>query len=285
MKMLLRLTLVCAIVWILARGAIYLLPGNPADFLVQESLVQISTQELQVKMDLGGSALHRIFSLPHTVSLINHQNAWSLAQAALLRSLILAALALLFGGSTSLALLYLSYASKRWKNFSEWYALVAASTPLFILGPLLLLLFSLRLRLFPITQNPILPAITLGIYLSAFWYRTLSKKIETYLPESAASGARARGIPEAKIFFFYILYPSLGSFMSFFGTQIGTLLNGSILVEIIFQWRGLGILLADSVASRDYPMIELCLMLVTLITLLSQQLGYAVQRKMEPRLS
>lgn len=284
MKLALRLLLVFALVWFAARSAIYLLPGNPADFLVHESLVQIPIEELRAKMGLDQTIMHRLFSLPQAVSLISKQNTWELVQTGFLKSFILASLAIVFSALFSIFFLYMSFLSKGWRRFAENFSLFCASTPLFILGPVLLLIFSLHLGWFPVTQSPFLPAIALSFYLTGFWFRTLSRKIDSYLPVSAVSGARARGLSENVVFFNYVLYPSLGSFVGFLGTQIGTLLNGSILVEIIFQWRGLGSILADAVMSRDYPVIEICLILVTWITLISQQLGYMVQRKMEPRL-
>jgi peptide/nickel transport system permease protein len=285
MKGFLRLALVFAFVWVVARGAIYLLPGSPADYLVHESLVQMPVEELRAKMGLDQSFVHRIFSLPQTVSLISKQNSWSLVGQAFIRSLSLATLALLFSGIFSVLFLYLSFLSKSCRRFAENFSLFCASTPLFIMSPVLLLIFSLHLGWFPVTQSPVLPAIALSFYLTGFWFRTLSRTIDSYLPVSSAPGARARGLSEKTVFFNYVLYPSLGSFMGFLGTQIGTLLNGSILVEIIFQWKGLGSILSDAVMSRDYPVIEICLILVTWITLLSQQLGFIIQRRMEPRLT
>lgn len=285
MKTSLRLILVFALVWFAARSAIYLLPGNPADFLVHEALVQIPTEELRAKMQLDQSVAHRLFSLPQTVSLISKQNTWSLVGQGFMRSLILAVLTLILSGFFSISFLYLSFLSKRWRRFSENFSLFCASTPLFILSPILLLIFSLHLGWFPVTQSPLLPAFALSFYLTGFWFRTLSRKMDEYLPHSAVPGARARGLDESTVFLNYVLYPSLGTFMGFLGTQIGTLLNGSILVEVIFQWKGLGSILADAVMSRDYPVIEICLILVTWITLFSQQLGYWMQKRMEPRLS
>ena len=79
MKITFRLLLVLIITWVLARGAIYLLPGDPAEFLVQESLVQIPVQQLREQMELNHSFGERIFSFPQSVSLISHQNTWKLA--------------------------------------------------------------------------------------------------------------------------------------------------------------------------------------------------------------
>jgi peptide/nickel transport system permease protein len=285
MKSALRLLIVFALVWFAARSSVYFLPGNPADFLVHESLVQMPVEELRQKMQLDQSVTHRLFSLPQTVSLISKQNTWNLVGQGFLNSLILAMLALFFSACSSVFFLYMSFRSDRWRRFAENFSLFCASTPLFILSPVLLLIFSLHLGWFPVTQSPLLPAIALSFYLTGFWFRTLSRKIDSYLPQSAVPGARARGLDENAVFFRYLFYPSLGTFMGFLGTQIGTLLNGSIIVEIIFQWKGLGSILSDAVMSRDYPVIEICLILVTWITLLSQQLGYSLQQKMEPRLS
>jgi peptide/nickel transport system permease protein len=154
----------------------------------------------------------------------------------------------------------------------------------FVVGPLFLLFFSVGLKLVSPAQSPILPAVTLSLSLSAFWYRTLQNRIEHFLPESPVAGARARGLSEATVFFKYLLAPISGGFAAYFGTQVGILFNGSLLVEIIFQWPGIGSLLADSVLSRDYPVIELALLVVTLITLCAQQFGYSLQQRLEPKL-
>jgi peptide/nickel transport system permease protein len=120
--------------------------------------------------------------------------------------------------------------------------------------------------------------------LSGLWYKTLQDRIDRYFPNSSVSGARSRGIPEKTVFFKYLLVPLLGGFAAYFGTQIGILLNGSVIAEVIFQWPGIGSLLADSVLSRDYPVVELSLLVTTLVTLCSQQLGYSLQKILEPEL-
>jgi peptide/nickel transport system permease protein len=59
-------------------------------------------------------------------------------------------------------------------------------------------------------------------------------------------------------------------------------LNGSLLVEVLFQWNGLGSLLAESVLSRDYPLIELGIMVAAFFSLIAQQMGYAAQQWWDP---
>ena len=91
------------------------------------------------------------------------------------------------------------------------------------------------------------------------------------------------GFQEFRVFLLGALAPNLGGFMAYFGTQIGNLLNGSLIVETVFQWNGMGSLIATAVLSRDYPLIEASLACVTLITLITQQIGYQLQAWWDPK--
>jgi len=279
-----RILIVLGLVWTASRTMIYLLPGDPAEFLVHESLVQTTPEALRSKMDLDRPILNRIFSWPNSQSLIKKESSPRLVGRAVENSLILASLTLLlslvFTGNALLA----SFKDPHLRVFFLNLSALLASIPIVVGGPILLLIFSVWLKIFPPVQSPILPAFTLAFYLSAFWFRTFQAKIDHFLPESPASGARARGISENTVFFKYMLAPLAGSFAAYFGTQIGILFNSSLLVEIIFQWPGIGSLLADSVLSRDYPVIELSLLVTSLTTLCSQQLGYSLQKIWEPKL-
>jgi len=286
-KFLIRLSLVISMVWIFSRGAIYLLPGDPVDYLINESLIQISNtktiSEIHKRMDLDVSFLQRISSLPHSESLINQEPTIPLVKRAFFNSLTLTTITFVFTFFFTLLFLYLGYLSKRWNQFWHAVSIFLASVPIFISGPILLFIFSLKLNLFPDTSHPLLPALCLALYLTGFWFRSISQKISNYLPQSAVPGARARGLGELKIFIFYVLAPCSGSLIRFFTAQVGNLLNGSLLVEIIFQWPGLGYLLSEAITKRDYPVIEVGLFTVSLITLLSLQIGKWLQIKLEPK--
>jgi peptide/nickel transport system permease protein len=276
MKSGLRILLVFLLVWVIARSAIYFLPGDPAEFLVHESLVKIEPQALREKMDLDRPAVQRIFSLPQNQSLIKNESTLTLLKRAWGRTLILALVSLALALPLTFGLLFLNFQRGSKRAFSNLLTLVLASIPILVLGPILL-----RTLPFP---NPLLPGIVLALYLTAFWYRTLSKRLESQLPGSSVAGARALGFSELKTFTRNLLAPSLGGFIAFFGTQLGFLLNGSLLVETIFQWNGIGSLLADAVLSRDYPIIEVGMMTAALLTLLAQQAGYAFQTWWDPRI-
>lgn len=284
MKAFVRILIVFCLVWTASRTAIYLLPGDPAEYLVHESLVQISPEALRQKMAIPDRSYLRVFSFPETRSLVKNESAVQLVTRALAKSAILTFFTLLLSSCLTLAMLYLSFAEPYWKKKMQLLSALSASVPLFISAPILLLVCSVWLKLVSPIENPLLPTVALSFYLSGFWFRALDHKLASYLPESSVMGARSRGASELQVFLKNLLSPSMGGFIAFFGTQIGILFNGSLLVEIIFQWNGVGSLLADSVLSRDYPVIELCLLAVTLITLLSQQLGYFLQSRWEPKL-
>jgi len=286
-KIILRLLIVISLVWITARGAIYLLPGDPVDYLVNESLIQVNDDktiaEIHKRMDLDKPFHQRITSLPDGRSLINGAPIAPKIKSALTHSFTLALYTLFITIFMTFGFLYLGYRSERWNKAWNAVSIFLASVPIFISGPILLSIFSLKLDLFPATDNPILPSFCLALYLTGFWFRSLSQKITDYLPTSAVAGARSRGLDEFRVFIFYLIIPCAGSLIRFFSSQVGNLLNGSLIVELIFKWEGLGLLLADAINKRDYPLIESGLITVSLITLISLQIGIWLQLKLEPK--
>lgn len=274
MKGLLRIALIGGLVWIVSRSAVYLLPGDPVDFLIHESLVQVDAPTLRRGMDLPDSPFQRIFSMPSGISLIRKVPVFPIVLEALIRSARLTLLTLALSFPFILGLNYLHFRYPWGKNWAQTFSLVAASLPVFIIGPTLLLFTPL--------PNPWLPALTLALHLSGFWYRAISRKLDGFLPRSPVPGARALGFAETRVFSRALLAPITGSLLAYFGTQLGFLLNGSLVVEVLFQWKGLGSLLAESILSRDYPIIEACLLVATFMTLLSQQLGLWLQTLWEP---
>lgn len=282
---LLRLILVLAVTWTIARTFLYFLPGDPAEYLAHETLVQIDPETLRQRMELDQPWTRRLVTVPRSSSLITGRPVWGTLRDAFYHSAGLTALTLLFFSVITTLVLYGSYRSPRFRRLAEAVSIGIASMPIFILGPLLLFALALKLGLFPVSHSPFLPALTLAIYLSGFWYRTLARKMDGYRPLSALPGAQARGVKESGVFLRYLLVPVLGSYFGFLGSQIGTLLNGSVLIEMIFQWNGLGSLLTDAVLSRDYPVVEGALLFITLITLFCLQVGYWAQSRWEERLT
>jgi peptide/nickel transport system permease protein len=101
----------------------------------------------------------------------------------------------------------------------------------------------------------------------------------------AAPGARARGLPEWRVLLKYAFVPGAGSLAAYLGTQLGGLFVGGILVEVIFDWKGLGTLLVESVLKRDYPVIEAATFVAASATLIGTFIGDSAQRRIDPRIA
>jgi peptide/nickel transport system permease protein len=279
----LRIFLVLILSWSLVRVGIYFIPGDPATLLAHESLMPISADEMRSMMSLDQPALNRIFSLPSGQSLVHRTSVNDLVYPALIRTIALTLLTFLLSSSIAILMLFVTFIKPKLAHPLSLMTTLTSSLPLMILGPLFIILFAVKFPIFEITQQIYLPAITLTLYFSGFWYRSIQNQVRLFLPQSAVSGARARGIPESQVFFRYLLIPLFGRISAYFGTQLGSILGGSVLVETLFQWPGLGLLTFHAVFERDYPVIETTLMISIFSSVLAQQMGYWIQKKLEVR--
>ena len=148
-------------------------------------------------------------------------------------------------------------------------SLLGASVPAFWLGPLLVLLFSVRLRWLPVSGNEgwasvVLPALTLGAALSAILTRMLRASLVEVLRADYLQAARARGLPEWKVIWVHALRNACLPVITLLGLQLGGLLSGAVITETVFAWPGLGTLLVGAIQGRDYPLVQGCVLVVSL---------------------
>ncbi len=144
---------------------------------------------------------------------------------------------------------------------------LALSLPSFWLGPLLILVFAIRLDLLPVSgmDSPaavLLPAFTLALSLAALLTRLLRASL---LEESGANylrAARSRGLSRVGAAVRHALRNALAPVLTVAALQLGSLLTGAILTETIFAWPGLGRLLIQAIAHRDYPLVQGCVLLI-----------------------
>ena len=144
--------------------------------------------------------------------------------------------------------------------------------PNFFLGPLLIILFSVKLELLPVSGSEggkalILPTLTLGLSMSAFLTRIIRTSIVTELTKPYILLARAKGLTRRRIFFNHLLKNAMIPIITTAGLQLGTLLSGAIITENIFSWQGIGTLLIQSINRRDFPMIQGLIIFLTFIYL------------------
>ena len=145
------------------------------------------------------------------------------------------------------------------------FAIVGISVPHIYLGPLLMILFSLDLRLLPLTgrggfAHLVLPAVTLGIALAAILARMLRQSLIRVRESDYMRTARSKGLSERAALIRHGLRNALTSVVTIIGLQMGALLSGTLITEMIFSWPGLGRLLIGAIGARDYPLVEGCVL-------------------------
>lgn len=137
--------------------------------------------------------------------------------------------------------------------------------PAFWTALLLVLLFSLRLRLFPtsglgqgVTKYVVsltLPAVTIGFYLAPVLLRSLRASLVETLSAEFVEAARARGLGERRVVFKHVLRNSMIAMVTVLGVNVGFLISGAVVIENVFAIPGLGSLMVSSLIARDYPVI------------------------------
>jgi len=139
--------------------------------------------------------------------------------------------------------------------------LFGISMPVYWLGLMLIILFSIQLRWLPAAgaSGPlsiILPAVTLAAFSVAFIARITRSSMLEVLRQDYVRTARAKGTPARGVLWRHALRNALPPIVTIIGLQFGELLGGAILTETVFGWPGMGRLLVDSIFSRDYPMVQ-----------------------------
>ena len=145
------------------------------------------------------------------------------------------------------------------------FAVLGISIPHLYLGPLLMILFSLKLRWLPLTgrgglAHLILPAMTLGTALAAILARMLRQSLVQVRESDFMRTAIGKGLSANAALIHHGLRNALTPVITLLGLQLGGLLTGSIITEVIFSWPGLGRLMITAISARDYPLVEGCVL-------------------------
>src|SRR5215208_2270169 len=148
-------------------------------------------------------------------------------------------------------------------------AVSGISFPAFALGMLLMQLFSVQLGWLPTVgadswRHYLLPSLTLGAGVAAVMARFTRASFVEVIQEDFVRTARAKGLKERSVIYKHCLRNALIPVVTMMGLQFGFLLGGSIVVETVFNWPGVGRLLVDAVGMRDYPVIQTLVLLFSL---------------------
>lgn len=158
-------------------------------------------------------------------------------------------------------------------NFSLGFATIGQAVPIFWLGLMLMLIFSIFLGWLPTSgrgswANLILPAVSLGAYPMASIVRLLRANMLTALRMDYVTVARARGVGEFLVVVKHALKNAAIPVVSLVGLQLGGLFGGTVVVEVIFAWPGIGRLIIFAIYHRDFPLVQACVIFLAMVFVL-----------------
>jgi len=168
------------------------------------------------------------------------------------------------------------------------FTLFGLAFPNFALGPVLILFFSITLGLLPVSGRGgliyyILPAATLGAALAAILTRMVRGSMLEELSSDYVRTARAKGLPMRTVLFRHAFRNALIPIITILGLQFGTLLAGTIVTETIFSWPGIGRLTVQAISSRDYPLLQGCILVIAVSYVLVNLLTDLLYAVIDPR--
>ena len=173
-------------------------------------------------------------------------------------------------------------------RFVSLLSVTGLSLPVFWSGLLIMLFFSLKMKLFPPSGTGnlkflILPALTLSLPALATLSRVTRTTIIEILSSPYITTAKSKGVKEFKIKCIHVLKNALIPLITVVGLDFGSYLNGAVLTETIFGWDGIGRFTMEGIIKRDYPVVMGCVILGTMIFVLINLIVDVVYQYVDPR--
>lgn len=277
---------------------IHLVPGDPIDLMLGETAKPSDREFLRKELGLDRPITHQYFSsLFRAVkgdlgrSLHTNQPVLETILKRIPATLELTIGAMIIALMISLPLGIIAALRQYsvFDNGSMFFALLGISMPNFWLGPLLIILFSIKLGWLPVSgrggiEYLILPAITLGTALAAILTRMIQSSLLEVTKEDYITFARAKGLREFMIIVKHALSNAMIPVITILGLQFGSLLAGSIITETIFSWPGIGRLTIQAINTRDYPLVQGCILTISLSYVLINFLTDLLYAYIDPRI-
>jgi ABC-type dipeptide/oligopeptide/nickel transport system permease component len=297
-----RLLLVLPVVWAVVTLVfllIHIVPGDPVRNALGDNATEANVLELKRRLGLDLPLTQQYFNYWRGVlsgdlgvSLVNPSDRVFekiLERYPATIALALAGLAVAILIAIPLGVTAGTNQGKAMDNIASVVALLGISTPGFVLGPLMIYLFAIKLDLLPVSgwygvEYLILPAVTLGAALAAILTRMVRSSVIEELNEDYVRTARAKGLSERQVIYKHVLKNGLIPVVTVIGLQFGVLLAGAIVTEVIFSWPGLGRLTIDAINSRDYPMVQGCILMIALTYIFANLLTDFAYRLLDPRI-
>ncbi|UNC93005.1 nickel ABC transporter permease [Candidatus Contubernalis alkaliaceticus] len=300
-KRLLYLFVVMLGVSLLTFSISQLTPGDPAELILRESGVEPTREAIQ--------ALREQLGLNEPLPVQYGKWLWAVLQGDLGQSfrtgqpvleeiahrfpatieLTLAGLLVMLVVALPVGILSALFKNTFMDHLSRFFALLGASLPSFWLGLLLIYYFAVKLSILPVMGRGgilhlVLPALTLGLGMSATYARLLRASMLEVLGQDYIHAARARGLKEHTVLVKNALKNALLPVVTAFGMSLGHLLGGTVIVETIFAWPGVGRFVVQAIFNRDYPVIQGYVLFMALIFVLVNLVVDLSYKFIDPRI-
>ncbi len=273
-------------VFTLVFFTIHLIPGDPAELILGEGAMKADITALREMLGLNKPLyvqyvdfLKGIVRLDFGKSIVYGKAVRELIGEHFKNTAILSFFSMAIAMFFSFPLGILGALKKElfWEKLSIVVSVLGLSIPNFILGPLLILVFSIWLGVFPVSgvggiEYIILPSITLSSGIIAFLTRIVKVSVEEESKKPYIENMLITGYPR-RVIVFHIVKNSLIPVITILALQIGYLLSGAIITEVIFSWNGIGTLLIEAIRGRDYPVVEGTVIVISLVYILSNLLA------------
>ena len=276
---------------------IHLIPGDPVEIMLGESASTADREALRAALGLDLSIgvqfknyLYGLSQLDLGTSIHFRRPVLALLLERLPATGLLALVTLVLTLSLALPLGIIAAVRRNtwWDTGAMSFSMLGVSIPNFWLGPVLILVFSLWLGWLPVSGHSgfasvILPALTLATGLMAVLSRMVRSSMLEVLGEDYMRTARAKGMPPRRVILHHGLRNALLPVITMLGLQLGALLAGAVITETVFSWPGIGLLTIESIQSRDYPVVQACVLLISVTYVLVNLLTDLAYAWVDPR--
>jgi len=276
---------------------IHVIPGDPVDVMLGESARAVDKERLRHQLGLDrpllvqyGRYLRHLAAADLGRSLHSGRPVRRLIAARYPATVELAGAALLVALLIAMPLGVLAAARPHSAvdTACRGLAVFGAAVPNFWLGPLLILVFAIQLKWLPVSgrdglSHLVLPALTLGTGMAAILTRMLRATLLERLRDDYIRTARSKGAGQTRVFLVHALRNAALPLITILGLQTGSLLAGTIITETIFAWPGIGRLTLLAIQTRDYPLVQGCILVIALSYVMTNLLTDLSYGLLDPR--
>ncbi|WP_221564558.1 ABC transporter permease [Alkalihalobacillus sp. TS-13] len=168
-------------------------------------------------------------------------------------------------------------------------SILGKAMPNFWVGLMLILLFSVNLKIFPVSGTGsvfhlVLPAITIGSAMAAQMTRLLRSNMLDVLNQDYIRTAKSKGVKRSSIIYIHALRNSLLPIITVIALQISTLVGGALITETIFSWPGLGQLTIEAINARDMAVVQACVITIAVFVIIVNLIADLIYRFVDPRI-